>query len=60
MIRPIRRGVLGAATSREDPLPPDAEARLVSFGELVATAIANAESRAALMASRARIRRRRR
>ena len=48
-------GVLGAATSREDPLPPDAEARLVSFGELVATAIANAESRAALMASRARI-----
>jgi signal transduction histidine kinase len=47
--------VLGAATSLEEPLPPDAEARLVSFGELVAMAIANAESRAALVASRARI-----
>ena len=39
----------------EQPLPPDAEARLASFTELVATAIANAESRAALAASRARI-----
>jgi signal transduction histidine kinase len=48
-------GVLGAGTTLEEPLPPDAEARLVSFGELVATAIANAESRAALVASRARI-----
>jgi signal transduction histidine kinase len=48
-------GLLGAATSLEEPLPPDAEARLVSFGELAATAIANAESRAALVASRARI-----
>jgi len=41
-------GVLGVGTSTEQPLPPDAEARLVSFAELVATAIANAESRAAL------------
>jgi signal transduction histidine kinase len=48
-------GILGAATTLEEPLPPDAEARLASFGELVATAIANAEGRAALMASRARI-----
>jgi signal transduction histidine kinase len=48
-------GLLGAATSLEEPLPPDAEARLVSFGELAATAIANADSRAALVASRARI-----
>jgi signal transduction histidine kinase len=48
-------GVLGAATTLEEPLPPDAEARLVSFGELVAMAIANADSRAALVASRARI-----
>jgi GAF domain-containing protein len=31
------------------PLPPDTEARLASFTELVATAIANAESRAALV-----------
>jgi signal transduction histidine kinase len=36
-------------------LAPDAEARLASFTELVATALANAESRAELMASRARI-----
>jgi signal transduction histidine kinase len=48
-------GVLGAGTTLEEPLPPDAEARLVSFGELVATAVSNAESRAALVASRARI-----
>jgi GAF domain-containing protein len=48
-------GVIGAGSTREEPLPPDAEARLVSFGELVATAIANADSRAELMASRARI-----
>jgi signal transduction histidine kinase len=39
----------------EGPLPTDAEARLVSFTELMATAIANAESRADLAASRARI-----
>jgi signal transduction histidine kinase len=36
-------------------LPPDTEARLASFTELVATAIANAEGRTALDASRARI-----
>jgi signal transduction histidine kinase len=41
-------GVLGVGTSTEQPLPPDAEARLASFAELVATAIANAESRASL------------
>jgi signal transduction histidine kinase len=37
------------------PLPPDTEERLAGFTELVATAIANAESRAELDASRARI-----
>jgi signal transduction histidine kinase len=36
-------------------LPPDTEARLASFTELVATAIANAASRGELTASRARI-----
>ena len=41
-------GVIGAATTTEQPMPPDTEARLASFAELVATAIANAESRAAL------------
>jgi len=35
-------------TTREPPLPPDTEARLSSFTELVATAVANAESRAGL------------
>jgi signal transduction histidine kinase len=39
----------------EGPLSAHAEARLASFTELVATAIANAESRAALATSRARI-----
>ncbi|MDX6466415.1 MAG: hypothetical protein QOI27_1455 [Gaiellaceae bacterium] len=47
-------GVMTAASSVE-PLPSDTEARLASFTELVATAIANAESRADLAASRARI-----
>jgi signal transduction histidine kinase len=41
-------GVIHAASTREEPLPADAETRLTSFTELVATAIANAESRAAL------------
>jgi signal transduction histidine kinase len=40
--------VIHAASTREEPLPADAETRLTSFTELVATAIANAESRAAL------------
>jgi signal transduction histidine kinase len=48
-------GEIGAGSTLEEPLPPDAEARLASFTELVATAIANADSRTQLMASRARI-----
>ena len=40
---------------REESLPADTEARLAGFTELVATAIANAESQAQLTASRARI-----
>jgi signal transduction histidine kinase len=44
-----------AAASTEGPLPPDTEARLASFTELVATAIANAESSAEIAASRRRI-----
>ncbi len=42
-------------TSTGDPVPVDTEARLAGFTELVATALANAEARAALTASRARI-----
>jgi signal transduction histidine kinase len=41
--------------STKDRLPPDTEGRLEDFTELVATAIANAESRAELAASRRRI-----
>ena len=48
-------GLIAAGSTLEQPLPADTEARLASFTELVATAVANAESRAALAASRARI-----
>ena len=41
--------------SQRDPLPADIEHRLADFTELIATAIANADSRAQLAASRARI-----
>jgi signal transduction histidine kinase len=41
-------GLISISSQREEPLPADTEARLVSFTELVATAIANTESRAAL------------
>jgi signal transduction histidine kinase/ketosteroid isomerase-like protein len=43
------------AMSTDDPLPPGTEHRVAQFAELVATAIANAESRAELTASRARV-----
>jgi signal transduction histidine kinase len=48
-------GALAVGTSTEQPLPPDTEVRLASFAELVATAIANTESRSELAASRRRI-----
>jgi signal transduction histidine kinase len=48
-------GMIAVGSSKEQPLPLDTEARLESFTELVVTAIANAESHAALAASRARI-----
>ena len=44
-----------AVGSGEGPLPPDTEQRMTEFTELVATAVANAQSRAELMSSRARI-----
>ncbi|WP_432989908.1 AAA family ATPase [Dactylosporangium sp. CA-233914] len=47
-------GAIGVG-SRREPLPEDTEQRLANFTELVATAIANAESRAELNTSRARI-----
>jgi signal transduction histidine kinase len=48
-------GVLAVASKTERPLPLDTERRLAEFAELVTTAIANAETRAELHASRARI-----
>jgi signal transduction histidine kinase len=48
-------GVVIAGSRATYPLPSDTEERLASFSELLATAIANTESRAALAASRARI-----
>jgi signal transduction histidine kinase len=47
-------GAMVVASVRE-PLPGDTEKRIESFTELVGTAIANAESRAELAASRARV-----
>jgi signal transduction histidine kinase len=44
-----------SAMSATTSLPPDTEHRLERFGELVATAIANVESRSELAASRRRI-----
>jgi signal transduction histidine kinase len=48
-------GVLVVYSESDEPLPPDTEQRLGEFTQIVATAIANAESRAQLDASRARI-----
>jgi signal transduction histidine kinase len=48
-------GVMAAGSARPEPLPLGTESRLAEFTELAATAIANAESRAELAASRARI-----
>jgi signal transduction histidine kinase len=48
-------GVIEVTSTRDESLPADTEARVTGFTELVATAIANAEARAALTASRARI-----
>ncbi len=47
-------GVVTVLTTRR-PFPPDIADRLADFTELVATAVGNAESRAELAASRARI-----
>ncbi|MEA2429784.1 MAG: hypothetical protein QOF65_437 [Thermoleophilaceae bacterium] len=48
-------GVVQAGWSREEPPPPDTEERMAQFAELLDTAIANAETRAELMASRTRV-----
>ena len=48
-------GVIAASTRSEEPFPPDTEAQIGRFTELVATAVANAEAHAELTTSRARI-----
>jgi GAF domain-containing protein len=48
-------GMISAGSASDVPLPPDIEARLAAFTDLLATAIANADSRAELAASRSRI-----
>jgi signal transduction histidine kinase len=50
----VRAGVMVGSIVAE-PLPPDTEDRVSDFADLVATAIYNAENRAELKASRARI-----
>ncbi len=48
-------GVIAASTRREAPFPPNTESRIADLTELVATAVSNAETRADLAASRARL-----
>jgi signal transduction histidine kinase len=48
-------GAIVVRSTQTEPLPGGAEARLAGFTELIATAVANAEARAQLRASRARI-----
>ncbi|WP_345046387.1 DUF4118 domain-containing protein [Streptomyces rameus] len=48
-------GVIAASTRNDEPFPGDTETQIARFTELVATAVENAESRAELSASRARI-----
>jgi GAF domain-containing protein len=48
-------GGMSVSSKQTEPLPPDTESRIVAFAELVATAIANAEARTELAASRARV-----
>lgn len=48
-------GALAALSAHERPLPDETEVRMAQFTDLVGTAVANAQARADLLASRARI-----
>jgi signal transduction histidine kinase len=48
-------GVMMVGSRQSAPLPPETESHVMDFADLVATAINNAETRAELKASRARI-----
>ncbi|MGV9797154.1 sensor histidine kinase [Mycobacterium sp. NPDC003449] len=49
------RGALMVGSLRSEPMPTETEARIGDFADLLATAIANTETREELIASRARI-----
>jgi signal transduction histidine kinase len=52
----VARAIWGAVgIASHDPLSPDAESRLAAFSELVSLAVASAQTRADLVASRARV-----
>jgi signal transduction histidine kinase len=48
-------GVIAASSKSATPFPPGTESQIAALTELVATAIANADARAQLVASRARV-----
>jgi signal transduction histidine kinase len=48
-------GVIAASTKSYEPFPANTESQIADFTDLVATAVANAESREELAASRARV-----
>jgi signal transduction histidine kinase len=48
-------GVIAASMTRDAPFPPNTESRIADFTELTAAAVSNAEARADLVASRARV-----
>jgi signal transduction histidine kinase len=48
-------GVIAASKRRAEPFPENTEARIARFTELVAMAVSNAEARAELLDSRARV-----
>jgi signal transduction histidine kinase len=54
-IRSVVAAPITAGTAQEEPLPRTTESRLSQFTELMATAVANAESKTELAASRRRI-----
>ncbi|MGI5240475.1 sensor histidine kinase [Dactylosporangium sp. CA-139066] len=55
MVQGCLWGVLAVVSFTDEAIPPGTEARLADFSDLIATAVANVESRAQLAASRARI-----
>jgi signal transduction histidine kinase len=55
MVEGCQWGAMYAFSTRAEPQPAETEERMLEFTKLVATAIANTESRAQLIASRARV-----